>query len=704
MSINYTGWDSFDSEGDIAISNQKPLWSIDIEDDKELLKWCVTDFEAKQLRMRPKIKFFREWLALYKGIHYRSQDTRTADFRNDTETSTRVPKIVVNHIYDMIETKTSRMSRYRPAIAVLPQNIEWSDKINAETVKTLVDSRWYEVDMDSILRDTQRNAFIYGMCYVSPVWNPELGHTHPYFKDLSESAILEEGGKRFIKGADGSEIEIPNREVKVGDVEFRVITPEYLYPGLAKRWSELFDVTEIEWCDLNELRSRYPSKADKINASKQHKYDYETMSESLCNNYALKMTLWVKPSHNMPKGMRIVFTEDVILKVEEFPYEHKELPFLPLTDIDIPNEIHGRSMTGFLTQLQRHYNNLASSVARNHGLASAPKWVMPKGACKINSLGNDATIVEYQGGVPPRLETFNPTGAEIFGYMDKLETLIQRLSGVHGISRGAPPPGIRAGVALQFLDEQEAERENSAVSKRNNLIKKIALHTIALMKQYYSDTDGRLIKILGADNTYKIKEFKKANFSSCYDVRIQNSSSLPDSKSGKIQAIIDLQMAFPGLFKENHLVSMLDLGTYEEFRDKATVAVKSAEYENYLFLKGDNVEEPKSYEDLLIHYNVHLKLLQERSYKEEVPSDVRQRLENHIGITEMLMWIAATKNAAFRNQVLAIPQFPIFFSLDGISSQVVSQGGYPMPPEPSTDTGVITPPPPTNNDPVGLNQ
>jgi hypothetical protein len=702
----FTGYDAFDGDGELSVVNQKPLWAVDFSNEDDLLKWLVNDFQQKSAQMAPRIRTYREWVALYKGIHYKSQETRTADFRFDSDTASRSPKIVVNHVYDMVETKTARLSRYRPAISVMPQNVEWGDKINAETVKTLVDSRWYEADIDSIFRTAQRNAFIYGMCFVSPVWNDELGHVHPFYKEFKKLGVenISEQVKEFFTGQDGSVIDIPEREVYVGDVEFRVLTPDYVYPAKASCWDKVPNITELEWCDIDELRSRHSAKADKIQAFKGMKFDYETMQDQSVQQQALKLTLWYKPCFNMPKGKKIVFTEDCVLSVEDFPFEHRELPFIPLTDIDVPNEVMARSMLGIINQLQRHYNNLASSVARNHGLATAPKWVMPKGACKINSLGNDATIVEYQGGVPPRLESYSPTSPEVFGYMDKLESLIQRLSGVHGISRGAPPPGIRAGVALQFLDEQEAERENSAVAKRNNLIRKTAIHTIALMKQYYSDSDGRLIKILGADNSYKIKPFKMADFSSTYDVRILNSSALPDSKSGKIQSIIDLQMAFPNFFKEKQVMSMLDLGAYEEFRDKSTIAVKSAEHENYLFLKGDVVEEPKPYEDLLIHYDTHLKLLQERSYKEEVPSEIRLKLEEHIGITEMLMWIAASKNAMFRNQVLSIPQYPIFFTLDEMSAMLVSQGtGYPMPPAPTTDVSPVQAPPVTNRDPVGLN-
>jgi hypothetical protein len=298
-------------------------------------------------------------------------------------------------------------------------------------------------------------------------------------------------------------------------------------------------------------------------------------------------------------------------------------------------------------------------------------------------LGNDATIVEYAGGVPPRLEQLSPTSPEIFNYMDKLEMYIQKISGVHGISRGTPPPGIRAGVALQFLDEQEAERENNGVSKRNSAIREAAKQTIALMGQHYKDEDGRLVRLLGKDNTYYIRSFRRADFSKIYDVRIQNSSALPDQKSAKIQSIIDLSQSFPRLFREEQVVDMLDLGTIDSFKDKATVSVKCAESENDSILNNEPAAEPKEWEDLLIHYAIHVKALQERSFKEEVPGPAQAALIEHIKITEMLMWNRARTNGLFKQELLMLDNFPIFFTLDEEMRMMVA-GNMPVPQSPGT--------------------
>ena len=49
------------------------------------------------------------------------------------------------------------------------------------------------------------------------------------------------------------------------------------------------------------------------------------------------------------------------------------------------------------------HDNLSTLLAKNIYLMGHAKWVMPRGACKIESLGNDNTIIQYQGPVPPQM-------------------------------------------------------------------------------------------------------------------------------------------------------------------------------------------------------------------------------------------------------------------------------------------------------------
>jgi len=665
-------FDDFDRYARLGVKDQKPIWTLDFsrteEADKDLLDWLKVNFENKKMSAQPRIRNWRDNLALYKGIHYRTMEIRNQDFRRDMGDRTiRNPKIVVNHVYNMVETKVAKMSRFRPSVAVLPISDEWADKCNTKTVKLLVDNRWYEVDMDTVLREAQRICYIYGTCFVKVTWNPDIGPLHPYAKELQAKGIpltaMSQKGD-VIQDRDGKTV-VLERPPRVGDVEFKIITPDFVYPEEKYRWDDVTELTEIYFAPEEEVKMDYPEIQDKIKVSKDLKFDIDAMEERSVFTEVQVRETWVKPHKYLPKGLHIKWTEDVILDVQEFPYEYDDLPYERWTDIDVPNECMGRSFIQNIRQLQIHFNNLASGIARNHGLASAPKWVMPAGACRFADLGNESTVVEFKGPIPPQLVSMNPTGVEVFNYMKELRQMIMEASEVQGISMGQPPAGIKAGVALQFLDEQEQERQNNGVAKRNAVIRNLFKCTAALMRQYYRDDDGRMIRILGKDNGYLMRPFKQADLTEAYDVRMQNASSLPDSKASKIQTIIDLKMSFPSMIRDEQVVEMLDLGTSETFVDKATIAIKSAESENESMLNGEQVVEPKPWEDLIIHYDVHIKALQERAFKEEVPSEYQKALVDHLTATEYLMVEQAKRSPMFTQKlIMTFPQFPVFFVPD----------------------------------------
>lgn len=702
MTLGYS-FDDFDSQNLSELQDQKPIWTLDFsrtpEGDEEILKWLKTSLDNLKKLNQPRIKIWRENMALYKGIHFKSQELRTQDYRRDTgERTVRNPKIVVNHIQNMVETKVAKMSRYKPAIAVLPQNNEWSDKCNTKTVKMLVDSRWYEVDMDELVRELQRATFIYGHAYMKVFWDTTEGPQNPVLKELSKMGVdlraMMDNGEE-IKDRDGRPVML-QEDMKLGDVNYCVKTPDMVFFEEKKATKFSSYCHDTEWRVVEEVRADYPALQDKIIASKDFKFDAETLEERNVANEVQYVESYFKPSKYFPNGKLIIWVDDTILEIKDYPYDHKKLPYIQLRDIEVTNEMLGRSFIGNIRALQRHFNNLASAVARNHGLASAPKWVMPHGACRMADLGNDITVIEYKGGVPPRLEHFSPTSPEIFNYMKELRSMILESSEITGLSMGQPPAGIRAGVALQFMDEQEQERHNNAVAKRSKAIREIFKMTAEVQHQYYRDEDGRMIRILGRDNKYLLRPYRQADLTTSYDVREQNSSALPDTKTARIQSILDLKMYFPTLLKDQQVASMLDLGTSEDFVDHITVAVKAAESENDSILSGQGAPEPKPWEDLIVHWRSHLKVLQERTFKEEVPTEAQAILVDHVLATEYLMVEKAERNIIFMTKIrMECEQFPIFYRASDEFMRVLS--GVPID-QPSPQRGK----PPMTNSKSGL--
>lgn len=182
------------------------------------------------------------------------------------------------------------------------------------------------------------------------------------------------------------------------------------------------------------------------------------------------------------------------------------------------------------------------------------------------------------------------------------------------------------------------------------------------MGDYYKPEDGRMIRILGQDNSYLMKSFGKADFNCAYDVRLLNSSALPDSKAGKISAILDLNTATQAdpMFGKEEIAQMLDLANDERFKDRASVAVKAAETVVWNILNRLPVQEPKEWDDFIVMYPIILKSLQERTYK-ETEQDIVQGLQQYILVMEGLMYNKALKSPIFAMQLQRFYMFPVLF-------------------------------------------
>ena len=237
-------------------------------------------------------------------------------------------------------------------------------------------------------------------------------------------------------------------------------------------------------------------------------------------------------------GAIIKFTKDAILEKEE-GFVHGELPIIRLTDLDVPDVLNGISRYETVGPMQRMHNNLSSLLAKSIYLGAHPKWMMPRGAAKIETLGNDSTVVQFQGPVAPVLVTPNPMSGDAFAFRDKVKEEMQVVYGSHGISRGEIPEGITAASALQFLNELESERASTDIAKHGFMIKDLAKMTVAVAGEYYDTQDGRMVRIVGENNQYLIRHFDAAHLHKSYDIRFDNSTGLPDTKSAKIQRILE---------------------------------------------------------------------------------------------------------------------------------------------------------------------
>lgn len=200
------------------------------------------------------------------------------------------------------------------------------------------------------------------------------------------------------------------------------------------------------------------------------------------------------------------------------------------------------------------------------------------------------------------------------------------MSAIYDISRGIVPPGITAASAIRYLDEQEHQRASPSIIKRKRRILDIVRMEIAVMSQHYKDSDERTVRLVGENNEFIIKSFKKSALNRVADVRLENTSSLSDTKSGAIADIIDLNAVTQNdpVFKPKQIIQMLDMGLSDAFKDEAAVAIDTARTILDQILDGEQAPPPSKTDGLAEMYSVFGRFVESLVYKTKLAPEIKR--------------------------------------------------------------------------------
>jgi hypothetical protein len=640
-----------------------PLWSVDLESSDEVLKWFKTCMDAMKDRQLERAEVMLRNRDFYANIQNLSQ----AGIRRDSSASTtaeKLSRIKVNQIYDLTEHWVSQMTRFAPAIAVIPPNTEYNDRIAAKLSKAFIDYLFYVNDVDDVLEECARQARIFGEAFCFIEWNKAKGDYSPSMAEAMDLGIrvplLDTNGEP-VKGDDGQPLFIDNKP-RVGDVDYNVVLPWHVWVQPKDKWKNVEWVIKATAVDADSLKAEYPDAASQIDSnSTNHEYSVDYMTADVNFNEVLVFEIYHKSTEFLDKGRYIKLIPGVVLENTDLGYSHGELPVCRLTNIDVPGELHGASFYQNILLLQVVLNNLYSLAYTNIALGSHLYWLVPSaGGVDVSKLRNSASVIKFSGTTAPQIASFKTVGQEIWKLIEMVEQRIASISGRQPISQGIVPPGVEAGIAMTFLEEQENQRANVDIKKHNAFIKKMARMSLAVCGDRYQEEDGRTIRIVGKNNSFSVKALEVAKLGGPYDIRVQRTTALSESKAGRLSQILALEGRFPGMLPREQVLDMLDLSNDQKFYDLATVAVQAAEHENEQMLDGVEVAAPEDYEEHMVHWYSHVKHIQSSSFKTDVPQDIKVRFYDHIMAHEYVMFQKAGTNPAFAAKLMTLEGFPAF--------------------------------------------
>jgi len=647
--------DLFDEMDDYELSEKiKPFYKVlEQNNEKELLSWLNKVKEALLHNAKTRTLTQRMNLTAYRGLSLNRWDRRK-DY-DSTRKISKMNKFIVNHLRDLTETKVSQMTRLKPAVEVLPSNDEYEDRASAKVVGLLIKHLFYTNNLDYLMQRMHRHARIFGETFTFIDFDKEKGDLDPMYVEARNAGIEE------LKLPDGSTYDM-SRPLKNGDVSYELELP---WRVLLQRKQRIEDVEynfRITVEEVESLKDRYPEQAKLIKSEDELKmFDIENLEDHFLEDHCIVYNFYHKATGDLGDDCFIKFTKGAILEQTRKKFTHGKMNFVRLTDMDVPNVLNGVSNYETILPLQKMYDNVSTLIAKNIYLTAHAKWMMPKGACKIEQLGNDNTIVQYSGPQAPHLAQVQPNSPEVYNFREQIKQDMQTVYGSQGIARGEVPKGITAASALQFLNELENERNSTDISKHGFLVLDMAKQSLSVAADNYSIEDGRMLRIVGDSNKHLIKHFDVANLSKDYDIRFDNSTGLPESKAAKIQRIMDTMQRNPTLFSPERWEELLDLGSSERLIKLATDAVQAADSENEDIMSGEEVGLPEEWEDHISHWNSHVRAMQSRNFKEEAPIEVKAAMKQHLKITEELMIEKMQDSPLFQSKVAELKLFPIFY-------------------------------------------
>lgn len=617
------------------IDYQKPFWAMDLSNDDVVITWLKAEYNRIKNDNSDRYEKAKNNYLRYKGFQYFNTVYQPRDVLESGKKYS--PQMVIPLISDAVDEKVARLMELKPFVEPIPRHDETSDKKDTRMAKSFLSYVDYTQKLDQKFTKVLKSSKIGGESFLWIRWNPDLGENMP-------------------------EAKMANKFVPMGDLEIVHKTLFNIkYPKLPS-WEMTPYVYIEEFVPTEALKRDYPEHADKITQDTDCKmFDYSTMSEIELKGYTRKVYFYYKNDKYLPQGYEAIYANSVLLKKGDNPYAHGGFPLERIVDIENDEENSGQSFIDKVKSIAAQGNNVMNAMIKMLMLAGYAKWFVEEGSVDEDHLNNDINIVKVKRGADkPILAQSNPVGEAHFKIFDLFENLFYKMSKSNSVIRGEPPPGVTAGVALQYVSESESRRLSSDVQTLNQFVINVYDKALQTAGQFYGKDEKRKMMILGKDNKWETIGLDVSSIAKPYAIVLKSVSGLSDSKAVRIQQTLDMEDRFPGMVPREQVAEITGFAQGgEKFLDIAGRAARAAEDENeYMQETGQQIE-PVEWEDLITHWKIHVQAVQPLDFKMKAPQEVQKTMYNHILATEMMMMDHARKNPTFNQLLLALPGFPM---------------------------------------------
>ena len=539
-------------------------------------------------------------IALVAGDHYASYDAQQAGFVEVPKERHQI-RLVLNQARVVLRTEIAKLMKAKPIMEVVPNSNDEKDIAAAKVGKFALDAAEWKFDLR---RKRKRALWWTGITGCASIYvgydpaNTDDGFFEVTLDPNTNEPVWDPRRKAEIQRMvdEGDIDEQEPEQWALGDLEFRLYTPFHMLPDdTVFDFDECKDIIVTDVVELEVAKDTWKESASDITPEAGRPSFMNRMlrraglSTSDSNQYAsedtvLVHTYWLKPgiydSPFLRDGIMIRWTgHEVELEYHDgFPFDDARLPFAFFRHTENAVAIWPDTVMTDIRDVNLELDKTISLLLENRDYMTSPMWRKAKQhqVAKIKMQpGGEVEYVHVRDVPPPEPIPGTPMPTQVENLVVGLRDQILDISGQGEVSRGRLPAGVRSGVQMTYLQEEDETRLGPVADEWEATISTMASLILSRMGQFYSIP--RLMKNYRPGGQADVRKFKGADLKGNTDVQVQTGTGLPKLKAARQQFAIN--MAELGIETDpKRLRDILELGEGEP--DEIDLAFSQADREN----------------------------------------------------------------------------------------------------------------------------
>lgn len=513
-----------------------------------------------------RFQFLDRWKRSYLAYYGYAESGTDSSKLNQAGANGENYVVKVNHFRSLIQNLLTLTTSQRPALQPKAQNTDSQSMNQTILARSVLDYYMTEKRLEKELKKATEFGLIAGEGFLTEEWNATVGEI-------------------YMVAPNGAPI-------YDGDVEFRVFHP---IDVIRECWSEN---NKTSWYVIREfknkydLAAKYPEMAEDIlSISKSpdyfSRYTFLTFDSITDSDYIPVYRFFHEPSEALPNGRQIEFL-DIDVFFNDGPLAYKNVPIYRLAPADLHGTPFGFTVAYDLMGLQKNYDSLASIITTNQMNYGVQNILIPRGSeINVVQLAQGLNAIEYDKatGAPQPLNLVQ-TPAEIFSQLDRLQHLMETLSGVNSVARGNPESSLHSGSALALVAAQAVQFNNGLQQSYNRLLEDSGTGLIEILQEYA--TTPRIASIAGKSNRARVQEFKGEHLKGINRVCVETINPISKTAAGRLQEAQDL---LQNKMIENpaHYFEVITTGTIDSLYEHETSQILNIRSENEDLATGKSV-------------------------------------------------------------------------------------------------------------------